>query len=63
MCARCNLVQPAPHAVDRDEGHGRPRDVDPWTLWICQEDEELVVPADINRDDVASSNRRHPLLT
>src|SRR5258708_2301966 len=65
-CARgatwCNLRLMPLTATECFEGHGRPRDVDPWTLWICPEDEELVVPADINRDDVASSNRRHPLL-
>jgi hypothetical protein len=50
-------------ATECFEGHPRPEDAGAWLLWVCPEDDELVIPADLNWADVASANRRHPLLT
>lgn len=62
MCARCGLRIMPLTAPECFEGHGRPRDVEPWTLWVCPEDGELVVPPDISWYGMANANQSHPFL-
>jgi hypothetical protein len=62
MCARCGLRVMPLTAEECFDGHERPADVEPWMLWVCPQDSELVIPADMDRDDVAYANRHHPFL-
>jgi hypothetical protein len=45
------------------EGHARPEDTAPWTVWVCPQDHELVYPEDVNALDMLEANKDHPLLT
>lgn len=62
MCPRCGLRVVPLTAPECFEGHPQPTDIEPWTVWICPEDGEIVVPADISRDDVLDANLHHPLF-
>jgi hypothetical protein len=61
MCARCGLRLMPLTATECFAGHARPKDIGPWTVWVCPEDGELVVPADMRGLDVARANAYHPL--
>jgi hypothetical protein len=45
------------------EGHARPQVSARWTAWFCPQDDELVIPEDMNVHDVREANKNHPLWT
>jgi hypothetical protein len=62
MCPRCGLRLMPMTAKECFDGHARPEDSAPWTVWICPQDQELVIPDDVNALDVLEANKNHPLL-
>jgi hypothetical protein len=62
ICPRCGLRVMPLTATACFEGHLRPADLEPWTLWICPEDAEVVVPGDLNRHQILDANIYHPLF-
>ena len=63
MCPRCGLRLMPMTAEECFEGHARPEDSARWTVWVCPQDHELVIPKDMNVLDVLEANKNHPLLT
>lgn len=63
MCPRCSLRIMPMTAEECFEGHARPEDSARWTAWICIQDDELVIPEDMNVHDVREANKNHTLLT
>src|SRR5260370_17466921 len=62
MCPRCGRRIMPFSAEKCFEDHLRPEDLERWTVWICPEDHEMVVPDDMNRDEILDVNQNHPLI-
>lgn len=62
MCPRCGR-RIVPFSAEKCfKDHLRPDDLERWTVWVCPEDHEVVVPGDMSRDEIFEANQNHPLI-